>query len=160
MRRHTLAGIALLLWSGACAAAGDWSWYGGAGAALLHPLGAGNGNAVNALGRVGLENARFPAFALEGELGATLSSGKFAGRDFKLDSAAAYLAWRSPGAWYLKLRAGALLEHARVGGGTSTDSGLSGGVGGGYRFAGNRRLELEFTVVEHEVRMLSLVYCF
>jgi hypothetical protein len=152
--------IALMLACGSARAAGDWSVYWGAGGGALLPKGSGNRIGLNAAGRFGIETSRLPGFALEGDLTTTLIKGHYSDRDLKLTSLAGYLAWRSSGRWYLKARVGGVWERVDVGGGNANDDGLSGGIGTGYRFADGRALELEFTVIEHNVNMLSLMYQF
>lgn len=149
-----------MLSCGNAQAAGDWSVYWGAGAGVLLPEGSNNRAGLNPGGRFGLENARWPGFALEGELTTTAIAGHYLGSDLKLTSLGGYLAWRSAGRWYLKARAGGLWERVRVGAGRADDGGVSGGIGGGYRFDDGRALELEFTVIEKNVNMLSLTYQF
>jgi hypothetical protein len=152
--------VALMLACGSARAASDWSVYWGAGGGLLLPKDAGNRIGLNAGGRFGIENERLPGFALEGDLTTTLIKGHFDNRDLKLTSLAGYLAWRSSGRWYLKARVGGVWEWTKVGNGSANDNGLSGGIGGGYRFTDGRALELEFTLIEKNVNMLSLTYQF
>lgn len=152
--------IALALLCGSAQAADDWSVYWGAGGGLVLPKGAGNKAGLNAGGRFGIETAQFPGFAAEGDLTTSVVKGHYSGRDLKLTSLGGYLVWRSGGRWYVKARAGGVWEWTQVGNGTANDGGLSGGIGGGYRFGDGRTLELEFTVIEKNVNMLSLTYQF
>ncbi|HET7921688.1 MAG TPA: hypothetical protein VFM15_02930 [Gammaproteobacteria bacterium] len=152
--------LCLLTVSGGAARAADWSLYWGAEAGLLLPQGERNRTGVQAVGRLGLQAARLPGFAAEAELGTTLKAAQYRSSDLKLTTLAGYLAWRSAGRWYFKVRGGGLWEWTRLGAGRASDGGLSGGFGGGYRFDDGRRLELEFTVIERNVNMLSLSYRF
>jgi hypothetical protein len=79
---------------------------------------------------------------------------------FEIDTAALYLAGRSDGKFYGKGKIGVLSETIR---GRDTcafveeesESGLSFGFGGGLRF-GKAAVELEYTLVEADVRRLSV----
>lgn len=152
--------IAPLLGSAGAHAAGNWAVYWGAGGGLVLPKGNGHRTGLNAGGRFGLETSRFPGFALEGVLTTSLIKSHFDNRDLRLTTLGGYLAWRSSGQWYFKARAGGVWEWTQVGSGSANDNGLSGGIGGGYRFADGRSLEMEFTVIEKNINMLSLTYQF
>jgi hypothetical protein len=162
MHRHRALSFCLVavLLCGNAHAADDWSLYWGAGGATVLPQGAGNRMGLNASGRFGLQYAGFPGFAAEADLTTSIVKGHYSNRDLKLTTLGGYLAWRSSGRWYLKVRGGGVWEWTKVGGGSANDGGLSGGIGGGYRFDDGRSLELEFTVIEKNVDMLSLTYQF
>ena len=152
--------VALLLACGSARAANDWSLYWGADGGLVLPKGAGNKTGLSAGGRFGVQYSGFPGFAAEADLTTTLIKPHYDYRDLRLTTLAGYLAWRSSGRWYFKARAGGVWEWTRVGNGSANDGGLSGGIGGGYRFDDGRALELEFTVIEKNINMLSVTYQF
>jgi hypothetical protein len=152
--------VAPLLAPAGVQAAGNWSVYWGAGGGLVLPKGNGHRTGLNANGRFGLETSLFPGFALEGDVTTSLVKSHFDNRDLRLTTLGGYLAWRSSGQWYFKARAGGMWEWTQVGSGSANDSGLSGGIGGGYRFDDGRALELEFTVIEKNINMLSVTYQF
>lgn len=77
-----------------------------------------------------------------------------------INTFAGYLAYRSPGDLYFKGKIGYLNEDLNVnivGANISgSDSGLSIGVGGGFKLGTNVALEAEYTVIEQDVNFLSL----
>ncbi len=101
----------------------------------------------------------YPFLALELEAMATLIDGELVGRDFSISTVGAYLAWRSRGQWYLKLRGGILAEYVEVGEADAWGSGLAGGIGAGFR-RGEQLFEIELTGVEQAAYMVSLAWYF
>lgn len=99
--------------------------------------------------------------AIEGEYNDS-SSADIKGFPAKWDirTVAVYLAYRSAGDLYFKGKAGYLDEKVTASGfGTTisgSDSGLSVGVGGGWKMGKQAALELEFTIIEEDVNYLSL----
>ena len=78
--------------------------------------------------------------AVEGELTTSTSDGEYkGGGNFSVDTAAAYLAFRTAGPIYLKAKGGFMQVDAG-----STESGASYGVGVGFGI-GIAQLELEYT---------------
>lgn len=77
-----------------------------------------------------------------------------------IDTWAAYLAYRVGGDMYFKAKAGILNEDVNVdiaGANISgSDSGLSVGVGVGWKFDKKNSLEVEYTVVEEDVNFVSV----
>ena len=77
-----------------------------------------------------------------------------------IDTLAVYLAYRSSGDLYFKGKIGYLDEDISASAfGTSisgSDSGLSVGVGGGWKIGTKSALELEYTMIEEDVNFLSL----
>ncbi len=104
------------------------------------------------------------AFSIEGEYTRKLSKGNVSGGgDWKIETLAAYGAYRTAGDLYLKAKVGYLREDVSVSGvgNTSvsgTDSGVSYGAGVGYRFNRKTGLELEYTIIEGDISFLSLGY--
>lgn len=105
--------------------------------------------------------------SIEGEYTRKLSEGDVniggARGDWKIETLAAYGAYRTAGELYLKAKAGYLREDVNVSGVGNTsvsgkDSGLSYGAGVGYRFNRKTGLELEYTIVESDISFLSLGY--
>ncbi|MGH8493313.1 MAG: outer membrane beta-barrel protein [Moraxellaceae bacterium] len=91
----------------------------------------------------------------------------FSGCLLEFDTAAFYGAFRSPGKGYFKARVGLLHETLTARDACAglidemSDTGLSLGVGAGFRF-GKGALEVEYTLVEQDVNQLSanLIYNF
>jgi hypothetical protein len=77
-----------------------------------------------------------------------------------IDTLAVYLAYRSGGDLYLKGKIGYLDEEISASiagfGISGSDSGLSVGIGGGWKIGANSALELEYTMIEEDVNFLSL----
>lgn len=105
------------------------------------------------------------ALAAEAEITRSLRHGTV-DRDtrWEITTLAAYGVYRTPGRWYLKIKAGMLYEQM-----TFKTSGLalpysanggSAGAGLGWLGGSGRRLELEYTVVERDVALLSVGYLF
>lgn len=101
----------------------------------------------------------YASFALEADIATTIIDGEIAGFDYSTTTLAAYLAWRSTGNIYLKLRAGSLMEYVRLGPSDAYGGGLSGGIGAGFR-SGDQLIELELTGIEKAAYMLSLAWYF
>ena len=80
--------------------------------------------------------------------------------NWDINTFAGYLTYRTPGNLYLKGKIGFLNEDINVnivGANISgSDSGLSIGVGGGWKLGTNAALELEYTVIEQDINFLSL----
>lgn len=76
-----------------------------------------------------------------------------------IDTIAVYAVYRSTGDMYFKGKAGFISESVTMktiyGNRSADDSGLSYGIGGGYRF-GNLAVEAEYTIIEADVDALSL----
>ena len=77
-----------------------------------------------------------------------------------IDTWAVYAAYRTPGNLYLKAKAGVLHEKinaSSVGASISgSDTGLSAGIGAGWRVGKKAALEFEYTVIEQDVNFVSL----
>lgn len=101
----------------------------------------------------------FDALAVEADLITTVADGDIGGNDFSATTLAAYVSWRWGHEWYLKLRGGVLAEYVEVGPSDAFGSGLSGGVGAGWR-RGRQLVEIELTGVEKAVYMISLAWYF
>ncbi len=101
----------------------------------------------------------YPGFALEVDITTTLLDGELGGFDYSSSMLGGYLAWRSSGKWFFKLRGGVLAEYVEVGPSDAWGAGLSGGIGAGWR-RGEQFLELELTGVEKAVYMVSLAWYF
>lgn len=93
--------------------------------------------------------------AVEGEVTTTVSSGDFLGYDVDVDTQALYLAFRTAGPIYLKVKGGLLNEEVSIGSISESDSGMSYGVGVGFGI-GVAQLELEVTQIEQDVTFLSV----
>ena len=108
---------------------------------------------------ISYRHREFASLGLEADLTTSVVDGDIGGLDYSTTMLAAYLAWRSAGDMYIKLRAGGLLEYVEVGAADAFGGGLSGGIGAGYR-RGNQILELELTGVEKAAYMVSLSWYF
>ncbi len=158
MRLHLIAAATCFACASAPALAAQASpWYYGAGLGSYRPDVTAGKSAWGVLGRGGYALPWGKGFSVEGELGLSLSAGKWAYRDLRVSHAAAYAVWRSPGEVYVKLRAGGLYEHVRVGDGSATDPGASLGAGVGWT-TDYGRFELEYTVIENHIELISLVW--
>ena len=93
--------------------------------------------------------------ALEGEITKTVSSGDFIGLDVDVDTQALYLAFRTAGPMYFKVKGGYLNEDVSIGSVSASDSGMSYGVGVGFG-VGVAQLELELTIIEQDINFLSV----
>lgn len=80
--------------------------------------------------------------------------------EWDVDTLAVYLAYRSGGDLYFKGKVGYLNEDINVNivGATisGSDSGMSYGVGGGWKLGKKAALELEYTVIEEDANFVSL----
>lgn len=75
--------------------------------------------------------------------------------DYTLDTLALYGVYRSPGAFYVKVRGGLLWKQLKVGSDSTDKTAFGGGVGGGYDF-GEILLEAEYTYVDKDVAQVSI----
>lgn len=111
---------------------------------------------------------RAMSVSLEGEFTSTVSKGdaRLSGYNgqWDINTLALYGALRSGGPVYFKAKAGYLSEDVSISRpgvlATGSDSGLSYGLGIGWRLSGGSRLEVEYTLVEKDVNMLSLGFIF
>ena len=115
---------------------------------------------------------RMGSLAVEGEFTDTASRGNYSlqGVDgtVAVQTLALYGAYRSPGAIYLKVKAGALNEKLTIARGYSSrvstsDLRAAAGVGGGFDFGtkpGGSSLEIEYTLIEENVSFVSASYRF
>ena len=101
-------------------------------------------------------------FAVEGEMTVPISNAdgsEAAFGDLSVFTLGVYGAYRSQGDLYFKGRAGILYEYLNVdfrGLPVEGDAmGLSLGLGGGYRISDDLELELEYTVIEADIGMVS-----
>ena len=97
-------------------------------------------------------------FAVELEYNrADLTFGSLSG---ELTSLAAYGVYRTQGDFYGKFKVGILSEELSFNAGYSdmvvNDSGISGGVGAGYRFNDQFSAEMEYTYLEPDANLLSV----
>lgn len=104
--------------------------------------------------------------ALEAEFTTSLRAGATADPEVHWDitTLALYGSYRSPGAVYVKFKAGMLYEQINfdANGTALRDSAAGGsmGMGLGWQRPHGRRLELEYTLVERDVALLSMGYVF
>lgn len=107
------------------------------------------------------------AFSAEGEYTRTFSKGDVningAQGDWKIETLAAYGAYRTEGDFYLKAKIGYLREKVTVSGVGNTsisgsDSGLSYGAGFGFRLNRKAGLEFEYTIIEDDISFISVGY--
>ncbi|MCP3925429.1 MAG: porin family protein [Desulfobacterales bacterium] len=109
------------------------------------------------------ESGGYGNIALEGEFTQVISKGDITINGntgyWEVETAAIYLAYRTPDTLYFKAKAGMLREdvYISVAGATAdgTDTGSSYGFGVGLR-AANVMLELEYTLVEVDINYISL----
>ena len=96
-------------------------------------------------------------FAVEAEY--TKTNFKLAGGDGDIATFAAYGVYRTQGDFYGKFKAGILSETVKASNRFSrveaTETGLSAGIGAGYRFNDTISMELEYTMIEKDVNFLS-----
>ncbi|MFL6624030.1 MAG: porin family protein [Sulfurifustis sp.] len=107
------------------------------------------------------------SLAIEAEYTRDISKGDVqigaANGDWKIETLAAYGAYRTAGPIYLKAKAGYLSEDISVSGVSGTgvsgnDSGFSFGAGVGYYFNRKTGIEFEYTVIEQDVNFFSIGY--
>lgn len=104
--------------------------------------------------------------ALEAEFTTSLRAGDTADPEVHWDitTLALYGAYRSPGSVYVKFKAGMLYEQINfdANGMAFRDSAAGGSMGMrlGWQQPHGRRLELEYTLVERDVALLSMGYVF
>lgn len=101
----------------------------------------------------------FESLALEADVSATLIDGDIGGFDYSVTTLSAYLAWRTAGKLYLKLRAGSVMEYVSVGPSDVFGGGISGSIGAGLR-RGEQLLELELTGVDKSAYTVTLNWYF
>ena len=92
---------------------------------------------------------------LEAEFSRTISDGELNGDDIDVDTNAIYLTFVTPGAAYLKLRAGYIDSEVTIGNNSSSDDDTSFGAGIGLS-TGILRFEIEFTQVNDDTDFLTL----
>lgn len=144
--------------------------YFGVKTGIMMPDVGGWGDAINIGGIVGAPVARLPqgTISAEGELTTTLSNGdiNYYGTtgNWHITTLAGYGVFRTHGPIYLKAKAGLLYENvgASVPGfsATGSDTGLSFGIGGGMRLQHGQSLEVEYTIIESDINLLSIGYNF
>ncbi len=106
------------------------------------------------------------AFAGEAEFTTTLFPGESAlpGVEWDMTTLALYGVYRSPGKVYFKLKAGGLYEQVTFNAmGVNLqdkETGVSAGLGMGYRIDNQARVEVEYTMVDEDVSLLTLGYLF
>ncbi len=93
--------------------------------------------------------------ALEGEITTTVDKGDFLGFDVEVDTQALYLAFRTAGPIYFKVKGGFVNEKVTIGSISETDTGVSYGIGLGFGI-GIAQLELEVTTIEEDVVFFSV----
>ncbi len=93
--------------------------------------------------------------ALEGELSTSLDNGTVRGREIEVDTAGAYVAFRSPGPVYFKARGGVVNVDTSVGGVSNSETGAAYGVGLGFGI-GVAQVEVEITAMENDARFFSI----
>ena len=115
---------------------------------------------------------RAGSLAVEGEFTDTASRGNYSlqGVDgtVAVQTLALYGAYRSPGTFYVKVKAGVLNEklsvaRAHVSVVNSSDLRAAVGLGGGFNFGvnpGGSSLEIEYTLIEENVSFVSASYRF
>ncbi len=103
-------------------------------------------------------------FAVEGEFTKTVSDGEGTISGFpatwSVDTMAVYGVVRYGKEFYVKGKAGYLNEDAKISAGgvssSGSDSGMSYGIGAGYRATDSVAIEAEYTIVEEDINFLSL----
>ncbi len=89
--------------------------------------------------------------------GGTEFSGNAGSIDADVDSTSIYAAYRSSGPLYFVGRIGVTSVKVSIDGfGSESDSGLSYGLGGGYRLMPNLTLEADYTMVDQDTDWLML----
>lgn len=119
-----------------------------------HPV---NGGFVFGTSRSGL--------SFEGEASFSVSKGYVyvpfsGGYDVSITTMAGYAAFRAESDTYLKTKFGLLYEDVNIGPASGNDTGLSYGLGVGWRLDSGNMVELEYTIVEQDVNFLSLSVLF
>lgn len=102
--------------------------------------------------------------AIEAEFTTTVSDGDIsylgASGDWDVDTFAVYGALRYGQDFYFKAKLGYLNEDVSISGAggsvSGDDSGLSVGLGGGYKFSDTMAIEAEWTLIEEDIDFLSL----
>lgn len=105
----------------------------------------------------------FNNFAFEGEITNTVSDNdnKYSFQpEWDIRTVAAYGAYRTQGSPFLKGKVGLLYEDISISNTWTTaggsDSGLSAGIGVGFKIGEKTRVELEYTIIEADVNFVSL----
>lgn len=179
--KKTLVAAALLgLAVGNLAYAQNQPYFGVKGG--LMNLDGGGDDAINIGGLVGVKMQDLPAssglrgsISLEGEATITAVDGEVAGGDWSVLTLGGYGVFRTtnPGNVYFKGKAGLAYQDIEVDevcvatpfgpicapGGSSSDIGLSLGVGVGFKMGARNALEVEFTILD-DVDFLSVGYIF
>jgi hypothetical protein len=146
LRRYVLAASAAYFLA-LSAQAADNPFYFGVKGGLMDPDAGGNDQALNVGALVGykLFDNQNGALALEAEFTTTLVDGDVAGGgEWDVDTLAAFLAFRSAGDVYLKLKGG-YADQDPSGGSVSSDSGFAAGFGVGWRTSKKAGFEIEYT---------------
>ncbi len=127
---------------------------------------------IGVMGGYLLGVTRIGSLAIEGEFTETALRGNYSlqGADgtVAVQTWAMYGAYRSPGTFYLKARAGVLNEKLRIARAhvsrvNTSDVRAVVGLGGGFNFGANpagSSLEVEYTLIEENVSFLSATYRF
>lgn len=146
MRYIRFCFVALAVLIPAMTAAADYEWYYGAGlelkrleadcCATKHPLN------VSLTGGLSLGNQ----LAIELDFSDTVDSGEFAGIDMDVQTASAYVAYRSAGRVYYKFKFGAVRGRLKVANLDPDGDGMAYGAGVGVDLNSGHRLEFEYTV--------------
>lgn len=103
-------------------------------------------------------------WGFEGEATISLLKGDFnsgfGSANVDITTLAGYAAFRNPSDTYVKVKAGLLYEDVNIGSSSANDTGLSVGLGIGWRLESGGMVELEYTIVEQDVNFLSLAFLF
>lgn len=155
----------LCLLLGTCGVAGAEGFYAGARVGIMDVEVSDFDEATNAGILLGYE---FPSgiplrWGLEAEFTTTVADGDFrlggVSGDWDIDTQALYVVARAGERLYGKVRAGALREDVSAGAGgisvDDSDSGISAGLGIGWRATASIDLEAEFTMIEDDVNFFS-----
>ena len=97
----------------------------------------------------------FGDVGLEAEFSRTTSDGEVGGEDLEVDTNGYYVTFLTPGALYLKARAGMVDSDVKIGSASESDNNSSLGVGVGIS-TGILRVELEFTTIDDDIEYLTL----
>lgn len=165
---NLIAALATSLCFSVTAQAAGSPWYLGvkAGQMMVDVDGLDDASNIGITGGYRLANFSLGSFALEAEYSNSTSKGEakilnFTG-DWDVKTLAFYGVYRSAGDVYFKGKAGYLDEDVSITiAGFSvagSDSGLSLGLGGGWRISASSSLEVEYTVIEEDIDFLSIGY--
>jgi hypothetical protein len=155
--RHATA-VGLVALALAAPAQADVGPYIGAKAGLMDADASGHDEALNIGGVFGYRffDDNRGSGSLEGELTLSGKDGDTpGGGDWDVTTVAAYFAYRTPGEFYFKGKAG--FADQNVGGTSAIDdeTGLSFGVGGGWQIDRKASLEVEYTVYD-DLKFISV----